>query len=377
VIRHALALALALAAALLAPATAAAELRIEGRGFGHGIGMSQYGAYGLALREGRDFRAILAHYYQGTRVAKRRARTVRVLLKQSSSQKVCGATRARGAGGRTLRLSDRRMYRFYPSGTAYLRVYDTRARRSLPRLRAPVRVTGGSSVCLRGRAENGVTNGSYRGAFVLDRAGSRVRVINRVHSEHYLYGVVPAEMPTSWPLEAVKAQAVAARTYALKRLTPARDFDVYADVRSQVYRGIAAETRRGTLAVRRTRYLVVTWQGELADTFFHSTSGGRTAANEEIWGGTPVPYLRSVEDPHDDISPVHTWTVTFSRAEAERKLGSLVRGELERVRVIERTPSGRAKTVEIRGSEGTRTASGPEIRTKLGLRSSWFTATGP
>ncbi|MEX2194948.1 MAG: SpoIID/LytB domain-containing protein [Thermoleophilaceae bacterium] len=368
---------IAVAVALLAPATASADLRIEGRGFGHGIGMSQYGAYGYALRENRDFRWILAHYYQGTEVTDTRARIVRVLLKQSSSQKICGATRARGADGRRERLSSRRSYRFYRSGRDSLRVYDDTRNRTIGRLRAPVRVSGDATVCLRGRAENGVRNGKYRGTFVLDRDGSRVRVINRVHSRHYLYGVVPAEVPTSWPMEAVKAQAVAARTYAFKRLLPDQDHDVFADTRSQVYRGVTAENTRGREAVRDTRELVVTYRGDLADTFFFSTSGGRTAGNEEIWNAAPVPYLRSVEDEYDHLSPVHTWTESLSRSEAERRLGSFVRGTLEDVRVTERTASGRAKTVEIRGSGGTRSASGTELRSRLGLRSSWFTAEGP
>lgn len=365
------------AAALLAPATASADLRVEGRGFGHGIGLSQYGAYGYALRENRDFGWILGHYYQGTDLSRTRRRSVRVLLRQGSSQTVCGATRARAANGRRVQLSSSRRYRFSRSSRNRLRLYDASARRTRARLAAPVSVSGGATVCLRGTAENGLRNGKYRGRLVLDREGSRVRAINRVNLEHYLYGVVPAEMPTSWPIEAVKAQAVAARTYALKRLRPDREYDVFADTRSQVYRGLAAETDRGTQAVRATRPLAVTYRGDLADTFFFSTSGGRTAGNEEIWNAAPVPYLRSVEDPHDSLSPVHTWTETFTRSDAERRLGSLVRGTLESVVVSERTASGRAKTVEILGSDGTRTATGPEVRTRLGLRSSWFTATGP
>ena len=368
---------IAAGAALLAPAAASADLRVEGRGFGHGIGLSQYGAYGYALRENRDFRWILGHYYPGTELSRARGRSVRVLLREGGSQTVCGATRARAANGRRVRLSTSRRYRFSSSSNNRLKLYDASARRTRALLAEPVSVTGGSTVCLRGTAENGVRDGKYRGTMVLDRDGSRVRAINRVNLEHYLYGVVPAEMPTSWAIEAVKAQAVAARTYALKRLLPGRDYNLFADTRSQMYRGLTAETDRGIQAVRATRRLTVTYRGELADTFFFSTSGGRTAGNEEIWNTAPVPYLRSVPDPHDDLSPVHTWTETFTRAGAERRLGSLVRGRLESVVVSERTASGRAKTVEIRGSRGTRTATGPEIRTRLGLRSSWFTTTGP
>jgi stage II sporulation protein D len=125
--------------------------------------------------------------------------------------------------------------------------------------------------------------------------------------------------------------------------------------------------------VRATRARVVTVGGEVAQTFFFSTSGGRTAGNEEVWGGAPLSYLRSVEDPHDDLSPVHTWRARFSRREAERKLRSVLRGDLEGLRVASRTPSGRAATVTVRGSGGDRTVSAATIRTLLELRSTWIT----
>src|SRR3954454_1926460 len=112
-----------LALAVLAPA-ARADYVIEGRGFGHGVGMSQYGAYGYALREGRDFRFILAHYYTGTTVGRAASSRIRVLLRDTHAPKVCGATRLVAAGGRRLRLRDTRTYRVAPRGAARLRVTD-------------------------------------------------------------------------------------------------------------------------------------------------------------------------------------------------------------------------------------------------------------
>lgn len=363
--------------ALAVPAAASADLRIDGRGFGHGIGLSQYGAYGYALREGRSFDWILGHYYPGTELQRTRGRDVRVLLRRASSQTVCGASRALAADGRRVRLIERRSYRLSRSSGGRLRLYDASRRRTLARLRAPVWISGGRDVCLRGRADNGERDGRYRGTLSIDRDGARAIAVNQLRVEHYLYGVVPREMPTSWAIEAVKAQAVAARTYALRGLRPGGDFDLYADVRSQVYGGLNAENARGTAAVRRTRGLAVTYQGALASTFFHSTSGGRTAAIDEVWNAAPVPYLRSVEDPHDDISPVHTWSVSFTREEAERRLGDLVQGRLEELRVTEQTVNGRVRTAEVRGSGGVRTATGAQLRARLGLRSDWFTPTGP
>jgi stage II sporulation protein D len=203
-------------------------------------------------------------------------------------------------------------------------------------------------------------------------------VINRLSLEHYLYGVVPAEMPASWPAGALRAQAVVARSYALRSRRPDAPYDVFADVRSQVYRGVPAEAAATTAAVRATRARVVIAAGQVAQTFFFSTSGGRTAANEEGFGGTPISYLRSVDDPYDDVSPYHTWTATFTERAANRKLRSVRVGKLQGLAVIARTPSGRAATVEIRGSKGNRTVPAATVRTLLGLRSSWITAfTGP
>jgi stage II sporulation protein D len=360
------------AAALAVPASAGAAITIDGRGFGHGVGMSQYGAYGYALRENRSAAFILAHYYTGTTLGTVGAVHVRIRLKRVSSPILCSASRVTDATGSSRSLNESRRYQFQRAGTATLRVIDTRTDRRLASLRAPLRVTGGATVCLRGLAENGTSNGDYRGAQVLIRDGSKVLVVNDVHIRHYLYGVVPAEMPTSWRLEAVKAQAIAARTYTMRNLHPDRDFDLFTDVRSQQYEGQDAETARGQSAVRSTDGRVILYNGQLIDALYHSTSGGRTASNEEAFGSDPAPYLRSVADPHDDLSPVHTWRVTLSNATAQSRLGDLVMGTLQSLSVTQRGPSGRALQVQVVGSGGTRTAAASVIRTRLQLRSTWF-----
>jgi stage II sporulation protein D len=272
-----------------------------------------------------------------------------------------------------VRLSERRVYRFSAWRADGLRVHDMTRRRTRARVRAPVRVTGGSTLCLRGVAENLVRNGDYRGALRLHRDGGAIAVVNDVSLEHYLYGVVAAEMPASWAAEALKAQAVVARSYALRSRRPTSLYDVFADTRSQVYRGVVAELPAAVAAVRATRALAVRFGGEVAQTFFHSTSGGRTAATEEGFGGTPVPYLVSVEDPYDSISPVHTWSVTVGDREAARKLREVRLGDLEDIVVAASTASGRADRVDVVGAEGTIQISGRELRTLLGLRSHWFT----
>jgi stage II sporulation protein D len=369
-------LALSLAAALLAAAaaapTASAAVTIDGRGWGHGIGMSQYGAYGYALRENRDATWILQHYYRGTRVERVDAPRVRVLLRRSSSQSVCSATRATDARGRRVTLRSERTYRARPAGSASLRLVDARTNRTRATLRAPVSITGGRDVCLRGGAENGLADGRYRGAMVLQRHGRAVHAVNRVHIRHYLYGVVPAEMPTSWSLEAVKAQAITARSYTHRSLRPQASHDVFADTRSQMFRGIRAETANGNRAVRETDGLVLRHGEEIAQTFYFSTSGGSTANNDEVFGGEPISYLRSVPDAHDDLSPVHRWRERLSDATAQARLRSVLRGSLRELKVVERGPSGRVLRVAVRGSRGTRTVSGATIRRLLRLRSTWF-----
>jgi stage II sporulation protein D len=370
-----------LTAALLAllPASAqAADLVVDGHGWGHGVGMSQYGAYGYALREGRDARFILAHYYTGSSYGTAPSARMRVRMKRNRTQRISGATLVRAANGRRVTLSERRIYRFVPLAADRIRVVNASNGNTRARLVAPLRITGGANTTLRGAAENGARNGLYRGAMVLSRDGRAILVVNSVGVEQYLYGVVPAEMPASWPAEALKAQAVVARSYALRSRRPGGPYDVFADVRSQVYRGVLAETDASNAAVRATRAGVVTAGGQIAQTFFFSTSGGRTATNEEAFGGTPIAYLRSVDDPHDDLSPYHDWTARFTRSDAARRLRSVTAGRFQGLAVATRTPSGRAATVTVRGSAGDRTVSAAIVRTALGLRSTWIARiTGP
>jgi len=364
------------AAAVLAPAgVASADYVIDGRGFGHGVGMSQYGAYGYALREGRDFRWILGHYYPGTSVGRVASARMRVVLRDTRVPKLCGATRAHAAGGRSIRLRDIRTYAFSASGAGKLRVVDTSNGRTRAKLTAPVRVTGGASTCVRGEAINGVRNGSYRGTMRIERwEGRRLLAVNDLGVESYLWGVVTAEMPASWAPEALKAQAVVARSYALRNRSSDRVFDLYPDTRSQVYRGIAGETAAAIAAARGTRALAVRYGVEIATTYFHSTSGGRTAGYVEgFGGGLEVPYLRPVEDAHDDISPLHTWQVRLTDREMERKLKEVRLGGLEDVKVTATGETGRASEVDVVGEQGTVGISGAELRRLLELRSHWFT----
>ena len=363
-----------LALAVAAP-DARADYRIAGHGYGHGVGLAQYGAMGYARETRHTYRWILSRYFPGTRRASAPAARMRVRLKQASAVRVTLATLARGAGGRRVTLSRAHTYRFLPWTTDGLVVTDRTTGRTRAHLHAPVRLTGPAPLRVIGAAENGVSSGRYRGAMVLSRAATQVLAVDDVSLESYLQGVVPAEMPASWPAEALRSQTVVARSYALTSRRPAEPFDVFADTRSQVYRGVSAENPRSTDAVRKTRAIVLMFGSSVARTLFHSSSGGRTASAEEVFGGAPVPYLRSVDDPPDHVSPYHDWTVKLSDAEAAQQLRPVLEGELLDVQVVARTASGRAATVRVTGTLGAIDVPGTTARALLGLRSTWFTIT--
>ncbi len=176
----------------------------------------------------------------------------------------------------------------------------------------------------------------FRGRLVVTSDGKRVQVVDVVALESYLKGVVPSEMPFDWPAQALQAQAIAARSYALANLTKNRDFDLYSDTRDQVYGGVDAESPATSDAIVATKGKVVLYKGKVADTLFFSTSGGRTASSLEATGDA-VPYLVSVADPYDSISPVHDWGPVLydgTKVAAQLKSSGLALGSDDRRRPV-------------------------------------------
>jgi len=363
--RTALLTALALLAAVPATADAAVRHVIRGAGFGHGIGMSQYGAYGYAL-EGAKYPGILAHYYRGTRLSSAPSRPVRVLL-----QPVDPYIRVRGAtsvGGRSLKPGT--MYIAKRSGGGIV-VTNSRGRR-VGRFGSVIRFRSSDPMRLMGPALNSVTSGLYRGSIEVRVDSGGVTSINELDMDSYIRGVVAGEMPSSWPLEALKVQAVAARTYALATRKTSGVFDQYPDTRSQVYRGVTGESVRSDAAVRATGGRIVTYAGTPAVTYYFSTSGGHTENIEfSFVGALSKPWLVGVPDPYDTQSPYHRWTVRMSAAALDRALGAP--GSFRRIKVLERGVSPRVVRAQVVGTRGTRNVTGPQIRTALGLRDTWFT----
>src|SRR4029079_17875296 len=146
----------------------------------------------------------------------------------------------------------------------------------------------------------------YRGEIRVTAANNLLQIIDVLGLDAYLLGVVPGEMPKEWPAAALQAQAVAARSYALASIVKNRDFDLYADPRSQMYYGVAAEAPATTAAVKATTNQVLTYGGKVATAFYYSSSGGRTASSEDVFG-LALPYLQSRPDPWDTGSPYHSW----------------------------------------------------------------------
>ncbi len=217
---------------------------------------------------------------------------------------------------------------------------------------------------LRPQGKTRLTAGgvAYRGVLRLESEGRTV-VINRVPVEEYLLGVVPAEMSDRFGLEALKAQAVAARSYALNEMS--QRGRLQADQRSQVYKGIAAETLVTTRAVKQTAGQVLTRHDEIIPAWFHSTCGGTTTGAHEVFPNVPTGLLaRSVPCPDCRASPHFEWTRSFSEAEVVAALG-LNSGHLRNVTASAVPYPARPRQVEVDDGRTTETLSAATFRSRL------------
>jgi stage II sporulation protein D len=346
-----------------APAGSGALFLVSGHGWGHGVGMGQWGAQGYALQGYTDDQ-ILAAYYPGTTAGQTTASSVRVLLASGKKNLTISSTQpiaiVDGSGiDHTL-----------PPGKTTLTpklqlVVDGSS--SKQALEPPLTFSPetGSTLTL-GRA--------YRGQIVVDVASGKLRAIDVLPLEQYLYGVVPAEMPSTWLSAALEAQAVAARSYALASRRAAAPFDVYADGRSQAYLGVSVETPAATEAVDETAGEVLLYNNQVADTLFSSSTGGWTQSAADAFGSAGLPYLVSLKDPYDTISPYHDWgPVPVTGQTLGKALG--VKGRIADATVAHNS-SRRVKTVKITSLSGatlrTTSVRGTTTQSALGLRSTWF-----
>jgi SpoIID/LytB domain protein len=386
----------------LTPIDPSSATTFFGRGWGHGVGMSQYGARGRALA-GQTTAEILAHYYAGATFGSADpAGQIRVLVLTGYA-----ATAARQAifFGRRAGWTIDGIARTFPAD-ARLSLWPTAVGSTTWNLKVTAstgtvlhRATVRGALAMRPAAaatrlqvySRPSTYDLYRGV-VRIFLGTTVRAVNEVGLDAYLRGVVPAEMPATWPVEALKAQAIAARSYAARRLRPGiSNYDVVDDSRAQVYLGVRGEKRATNLAIAATAGIVLRSGTSIANALFHSTGGGATENNENVFvaaTGTivagPVSYLRGSTDrapdgaPYDAGAPFATWqTAAYTGDALSAIFANDIRtnvGALAALDLSNRGVSGRLIRVTLVGALGSRTVSGDVFRTVF---NTWRPAADP
>ena len=388
----------------MAPARAETTVKIKGGGWGHGIGMSQYGAYGRA-KNGKSATQILEHYYSGANVSSVSIGSdIRVGLTQGRSSIAVGSSGKLVFKVGTSRISEgdgSTDWTLEPSSTGGVRVFKNgnRVRRdgkgvfggpSTPikaiyeRYGSNISISGKSTTYSRGKALFGTYSSD------ICSAGYCLRGLLSMPMQKYLYGL--GEVPSSWPGAVLRSQAIAGRTYAYEKMLRSPggrypcDCHVYDSVVDQAYIGDAKEASyfaEWKAAVDDTDDQIVKHNGEPIQALYSSSSGGHTEHNENVWGGTPIPYLRGVPDGPDDnaANPNHTWTVEMSYSSFESKLNAAYgTGTLEgfelvkpfgvsgRVTVVKDTGGG----ARIVGSNKTARVSGWSLRSALALKDTLF-----
>ena len=367
------------------PTTLGSSVTFYGRGYGHGVGLSQYGAEGRAT-DGQVAGQILAHYYQGTTLGTITNRQIRVLVLQNFAASSTNPVQVYGRGGSwtvdgvsaTFPADARLRFRPTTSGTTTSWKLTVTAPDGTTLYNAAsssrIRVRPGANATLQLWSRPSAYD-RYRGVLRLigkTDATAMANVVNELPIESYLRGVVPAEVPAGWPVEAVKAQAIAARSYAAYRLHPSTGtFDIYDNTRSQMYLGKLVEKAGSDAAVSATAGVVLrTPGGGIANALFHSTGGGATENNENVFVSATgqktagvYSYLRGSMDrradgsPYDADSPYATWstqTYTLAQirawfaADSRTNVGTLVALDLR-----DRGVSGRLISVTLIGLNGT------------------------
>jgi stage II sporulation protein D len=370
-------------------------VKFFGRGYGHGVGMSQHGARGRALA-GQDAATILAHYYEGTTLGSIDLASqirVRILWKWKAT-----ATSPLVIYGRGTTWSIDGIDEVFPADAA-LRLIPTKPPGSPTSWRLQVQAEDGSILLDRAKpaelvvrretskgrlqlASKPTSYDRYRGVLrvITAKVKRKVKVVNEVALETYLRGVVPAEMPSTWPSEALLAQSIAARSYAARRLRPGESyFDVVDTYASQVYLGAKAERDETDVAIEATGGIVLKSGNSIANTLFHSTGGGGTEHNENVFTSStgalvagPVSYLRGSLDrtpdgsAYDAEAPYATWkTRRYTIAQLSAWMAADPRtmvGTLTALNLGDRGVSGRLISVTLIGSAGKKTVSGEVFR---------------
>ncbi|GED96319.1 hypothetical protein nbrc107697_03580 [Gordonia crocea] len=342
---------------------AGADVTLTGKGHGHGRGMGQWGAFGYA-KKGWPADKILRHYYGGTTAGKADKPEVSVILTKQSSVNVRADAPMRVGGqtvapGQAVRLSGATATITSGCNGAVVKSVPLGPNPFVDPINPAPSRPGNELLRFCG------SNAAYRGGLGL--VGGRV--VNRLHIDDYVKGVIPRESLPKWADEgggeALKAQAVAARTYALAALAKGKKIDD--TMNSQVYGGVAGEDPRTNAAADATAGKILLAGGGPAFTEFSASTGGYTAG-----GNFPA-----VTDEGDTVSPAHNWTATVSSGSVGRAFGVGVLKALEVTQANGLGPAnGRALKVKAVGSGGTKEVTGEEARSLLKLKSSWFSIAG-
>ncbi len=233
-------------------------------------------------------------------------------------------------------------------------------------------ISNNKSLIIRSSDRRGIWINSkrYSGKINIVFRNNKILVINVLGVEKYLNSVVGSEMPHKWHIEALKAQAIASRTYALKKTNNGL-YDIDSTQTNQVYNGLESSTFKTRRAVRETRSLVITYKNKLINALFHSSSGGMTENSEAVWSD-PYPYLVTVKD-FDQKNPKIRWNKEVSKSELKEIFPII--GGIQQIEVLNITETGRIKNLKITGTFGDKVITGKEFRSKLGLKSTLFRPT--
>ena len=376
------------------PTTLGATVTFFGRGYGHGVGLSQSGAYGRATAA-QSAATILAHYYPGTTLGTIPNAEIRVLVLSGWQ---AAATSPLQLYGRSGTWTFDGIAKVFPAD-AHVRLIPT-VSGTITTWTLVVDAVDGTNLYraatsgnLRMRPSTSATTlqlfskptiyDRYRGVLrIIIGAGAKVSVVNELPMEIYLRGVLPAEMSPSGPIEALKAQAVASRSYAAYRLHPTTGtYDVYDDTRSQVYRGALAEKTATTAAVAATATStgghVLRYGTAIANTFYHSTGGGATESNQNVWvsatgaiTSSPIPYLQGSPDrapdgsSYDAAATYATWqTATYTLAQIQAFFAADTRTNVGSVVALDLSHRGVARLISVTliGANGTTTTVSADV----------------
>ena len=399
----------AAAAMVAAPAVLAADpdgptvlpskVTFSGRGYGHGVGMSQYGARGRAL-DGQDAPTILAHYYRGTTLGELATSSdIRVLVLEKWT---ASAVRPLTIYGRVTDWTIDGVDATFPADarlsvlprftttdgvattTWWIKVLAPTGERLLSQAAPAARfyLRGVDDTSRFHLSSKPGSNDVYRGTLrvITTQSAGKLSVVDTLPMEQYLRGVVPAEMPSSWPTEALRAQAVASRSYAVRKLRPGVTYyDITDDTRTQVYLGARAERAATDAAIADTTDTVLWYGTAVVNALYHSTGGGATENNENVFVSATgkrvagkVTYLRGSMDrrddgtPYDAGAPYATWsTKTYARSTLSAWFAADPRtnvGTLKALDLRRRGVSGRLISVTLIGSRGTKQVSGDVFR---------------